>query len=84
MHVDTTTKQLKYLKTTNDNKRLGIVYSLSGATYEAQGAWEDAIIEYKRSSSIFKKIGDNKRQQRIDINIDEIHDERSITKTYTK
>jgi membrane protease YdiL (CAAX protease family) len=65
----------------NDQERTAIVHSLLGDTYESQGAWEDAIIEYKQSSSIFKKIGDDQRKHRIDKLIDGIQDKRSKTKT---
>ena len=65
----------------NDKERTAIVHSLLGDTYESQGAWEDAIMEYKSSSSIFKKIGDQQRKHRIDKLIDGIQDKRSKTKT---
>ena len=38
-------------------------------------------MEYKSSSSIFKKIGDQERKHRVDKLIDDIHDKRSKTKT---
>ena len=72
---------VKNFEEKNDQERLATLLSLIGGTYEAQGAWEDAIIEYKRSSSIFKKIGNYGRKQEVDILIDDIQDKRSITKT---
>jgi uncharacterized protein len=57
------------------------VHTLLGGTYESQGAWEDAIMEYKSSSSIFKKLGDHERKHRVDKLIDNIQDKRSKTKT---
>ena len=38
---------LNKFKELNDKERIAIVHSLLGETYESQGAWEDAIIEYK-------------------------------------
>ena len=72
---------VKNFEEKNDPERLANILSLIGGTYEAQGAWEDAIIEYKRSSSIFKKIGNHGRKQEIDFLIDDIQDKRSITQT---
>jgi membrane protease YdiL (CAAX protease family) len=65
----------------NDKERTAIIHSLLGETYESQGAWEDAIMEYKSSSSISKKIGDQDRKHRVDKIIDNIQDKRSKTKT---
>ena len=72
---------VKKFEEKNDQERVATVLSLIGGTYEAQGAWEDAIIEYKRASSIFKKIGNHGKKQEIDILIDDIQDKRSITGT---
>ncbi len=72
---------LKKFEKTNEQERVATILSLIGGTYEVQGAWEDAIIEYKRSSSIFRKIGYNERRQHIDNLIEDIQDKRSITKT---
>ncbi len=49
---------VKNFEKTNEHERVATILSFIGGTYEEQGAWEDAIIEYKRSSSIFKKVGD--------------------------
>ena len=65
----------------NDKERTAIIHSLLGETYESQGAWEDAIMEYKSSSSIFKKIGNHESKHRVDKIIDNIQDKRSKTKT---
>jgi len=65
----------------NDKERTAIIHSLLGETYESQGAWEDAIMEYKTSSSIFKKIGNHESKHRVDKIIDNIQDKRSKTKT---
>ena len=46
----------KKFEETNDQERVATISSLIGGTYEEQGSWEDAIIEYKRSSSIFKNV----------------------------
>ena len=72
---------LNKFKELNDKERIAIVHSLLGETYESQGAWEDAIMEYKSSSSIFKKIGDQERKHRIDKLVDNIQTKRSKTKT---
>ena len=80
-HVKTSLMQLKTLKKQMTHERVATILSLIGGTYEDQGAWEDAIIEYKHSSSIFKKIGDHKKRQHIDNLIADIQDKRSITKT---
>jgi uncharacterized protein len=72
---------VKKFEEKNDQERVATVLSLIAGTYEAQGAWEDAIIEYKRASSIFKKIGNHGKKQEIDILIDDIQDKRSITGT---
>ena len=49
----------------NDTERAGIVHSLIANTYESQGAWEDAIQDYQKSTQIFNKIGDKKRLNEI-------------------
>jgi uncharacterized protein len=72
---------VKKFEEKNDQERVATVLSLIAGIYEAQGAWEDAIIEYKRASSIFKKIGNHGKKQEIDILIDDIQDKRSITGT---
>ena len=72
---------VKKFEKTKDQERVATISSLIGGTYEEQGAWEDAIIEYKRSTSIFKKIGDNKRKQNIENYIDDIPNKRFITKS---
>jgi len=72
---------VKKFEEKNEQERVATVLSLIAGTYEAQGAWEDAIIEYKHSSSIFEKIGNHGRKQKIDILIDDIQDKRSITGT---
>ena len=72
---------VKNFEKTNEQERVATILSFIGGTYEVQGAWEDAIIEYKRSSSIFRKIGYNERRQHIDNLIEDIQDKRSITKT---
>jgi len=66
---------------TKDQERVATISSLIGGTYEEQGAWEDAIIEYKRSSSIFKNVSNNKRKQHMDDLINDIQNKRSINKT---
>ena len=72
---------VKNFEKTNDPERVATILSLIAGTYEDQGAWEDALIEYKHSSSIFKKIGDHKKRQHNDNLIADIQNKRSITKT---
>jgi len=63
-----------------DQERKAIVLSLLGGTYESQGAWEDAIIAYKSSSSIFGKIGEHERENSINNTVHDITFKRSKTK----
>ena len=65
----------------DDRERQAVIRSLIAGTYESQGAWEDALIEYKRSSKIFGKIGNHEKKARIDKLIEGITGKRSKTKT---
>ena len=42
--------RIRNLKRKMTEERMAVILSLIGGTYESQGAWEDAIMEYKRSS----------------------------------
>ncbi len=65
----------------NDKERMAALLSLIGGTYESQGAWEDAIMEYKRSSSIYGKIGEPHKKEHVNALIQSITDKRSKTKS---
>jgi len=64
-----------------DRERRAAIISLVAGTYEAQGAWEDAIIEYKRSSSLYRKTGGDDKKALIDEKIQNISFERTKVKT---
>lgn len=51
-------KARKNFRKAGDSEREGIVTSLIASTYESQGAWEDALMEYKRS---LHKLSDKER-----------------------
>ena len=64
----------------NDTERAGIVHSLIANTYESQGAWEDAIQDYQKSTQIFNKIGDKKRLNEINNKTKDIKTKRGKNK----
>ena len=64
-----------------DQERKAVVQSLVGGTYESQDAWEDAIIEYESSATIFEEIGEHEREKRINKLIQEVSSKRSKVKT---
>lgn len=72
---------LKKFEEKSDLERQGVIFSLSAGTYESQGAWEDAIMEYKKSSSLYAKIGEKDRKENIDKLINDINVKRSEKKT---
>lgn len=65
----------------NDLEREAIILSLIADTYESQGAWEDAIMVYKKSSSLFGKIGNIEKKRSIDKLLQNISNKRAKTKT---
>lgn len=65
----------------NDQERKAVVQSLVGGTYESQDAWEDAIMEYESSATIFEKMGKYDREKGINTKIEEISIKRSKVKT---
>lgn len=65
----------------NDVERKAAIISLVAGTYESQGAWEDALMEYKRSASFYRKVGDDDKRIVIDEKIDNISAARTQTKT---
>ena len=64
-----------------DRERKASIISLVAGTYEAQGAWEDAIMEYRRSSSLYSKAGNTQNKDKIDNLIKNLSTERAETKT---
>jgi len=50
-------RAVKSFKRADDIEREGIVLSLIAGTYKSQGAWEDALLEYKRSFKKFDESG---------------------------
>ena len=64
----------------NDTERAGIVHSLIANTYESQGAWEDAIQDYQKSTQIFSKIGDKQRLNEIKTKTEDIKTKRGKNK----
>jgi len=50
-------KAVKSFKKAGDSEREAIVRSLIAKTYETQGAWEDALEEYKKSCEKFDESG---------------------------
>ena len=65
----------------SERERKAAIISLTAGTYEAQGAWEDAIMEYRRSASLYRKVGDNEKQEIINEKIENISIERGKQKT---
>lgn len=65
----------------SDRERKAAVISLTAGTYEAQGAWEDAIMEYRRSRSLYRKVGDKVKQETINEKIENLSIERGKQKT---
>jgi len=75
------TDAVKKFDEIDDQERKASIISLLGGTYESQGAWEDAIIEYKSSSTIFGRIGEHEREDRMNNLIHDNTFKRSKTKT---
>lgn len=65
----------------SDRERKAAVISLTAGTYEVQGAWEDAIMEYRRSRSLYRKVGDKVKQETINKKIENLSIERGKQKT---
>ncbi len=65
----------------NDRERQAAIISMVAGTYESQGAWEDAIMEYKRSSSLYRKLKNSDKKAVIDEKINNISIERGKQKT---
>lgn len=68
-------------ETKSDRERKAAVISLTAGTYESQGAWEDAIMEYRRSASLYRKVGDKEKQEFIKAKIENLSIERGKQKT---
>lgn len=53
---DPSTERPSKIQKAGDPERAATVTSLIAGTFEAQEAWEDALMEYKESSRTFKKL----------------------------
>lgn len=61
---------------TNDVQTQALAISLIAQTYESQEAWEDAILEYKRSAQLLKEEGYTKKSSYIEQIIDKMDEKR--------
>ncbi len=69
-------KAANKFRSIKDHERAGIVHSLIANSYESQGAWEDALLDYQRSTQIFRKTGGEKQLQEINEKKEDIKDKR--------
>ncbi|MGB9937107.1 MAG: tetratricopeptide repeat protein [Methanobacterium sp.] len=59
-----------------DYKRAGMVSNLIAHSHEQQDAFEDAILDYKRSRELFGKVKDHAREQKINETISNLENKR--------